>query len=229
MRLLVALFCFLTQVVCAKDKDIAWESCKQQTLSHLPEIHGWCTAEKATKMMDLIYTIRPTVCVEIGVFAGASIYPTASALQFLGKGQIYGIDPWTHEECLTSYVKDDANYQWWSQVDLENIYALYLAMIAHYDLEPYCTTFRTTSREAVHYFPDESIDILHIDGNHSPLIALEDAKLFLPKVRKGGYIWLDDIDWPETRLAFKYLNKTCVLDEEGSLSSQVALFQKPYD
>ncbi|MBS0620561.1 MAG: class I SAM-dependent methyltransferase [Verrucomicrobia bacterium] len=207
-------------------EEQAWENYKWEALTHLKSFEGWCTMEKASKMMDLILETKPKICVEIGVFAGASVYPTACALKYIGQGQIFGIDPWSNSESVKAFEENDENYNWWNKLDHEDIYRQYLGMINGYDLNAFATTMRTTSKAAVNYFPDESIDILHIDGNHSPMIALEDAKMYLPKVKKGGYIWFDDADWHETTIAVAFLKEHCFLDEAGSVGTHVALFRK---
>jgi len=70
------------------------------------------------------------------------------------------------------------------------------------------------------------IDILHIDGNHFEDIALGDAEIWLPKVKKGGYIWFDDANWPETRRAVQFMKENCDLDMERSIGDDCYLFQK---
>src|ERR1700730_11515979 len=61
---------------------------------------GWCSEEKALNFVDLILTAKPKVCVEIGVFGGASLIPTAFALKHLKEGIVIGIDPWDNSECI---------------------------------------------------------------------------------------------------------------------------------
>ena len=109
-------------VIPAFSGNTDWLSCQNKVLSHQAELQGWCTPEKARGMMDLIYEVKPQICVEIGVFGGASIYPTASALKFLKQGKVYAIDPWVNSYCLDGYASDDPNYQWWSRVDLNYIH-----------------------------------------------------------------------------------------------------------
>jgi hypothetical protein len=85
---------------------------------------------------------------------------------------------------------------------------------------------RMTSKESVIFFPDNSIDILHIDGNHSEDPALFDAKNWLPKVRPGGYIWFDDANWPTTKKAVDYLLETCELDPSSKREDAYLLLRK---
>lgn len=172
-----------------------WKRHKRKVLSHQKSIPGWCSIEKANRLMNLIYDIRPKICVEIGVFGGSSIYPMASSLKFLEEGVIYAIDPWSNEECIKGYEIDDPNYGWWNEVNLEKTYLDFLTMLKRYHISKYCIPMKMTSKQALSTFKDGSIDILHIDGSHVADIVMEDAKMYLPKVKKGGYIWFDDVHW----------------------------------
>ncbi len=202
-----------------------WQLYQREVLSHQTSLEGWCTPEKARNMMDLICEVKPEVCVEIGVFGGASIYPTASALKFLNQGQVYAIDPWANSYCLDGYTHDHPNYQWWNRVDLNYIYRTFVNMLNNYQLRSYCTILQMTGSTALDRFDDESIDILHIDGNHSESIALGDVQMYLPKVKKGGYIWLDDANWPSTSLAREFLYANCIKDNSRS-TAEYFLFRK---
>jgi predicted O-methyltransferase YrrM len=205
----------------------SWSSFKQETLSHLLETGDWCSAEKAEKMMDLIYETHPRICVEIGVFTGSSIYPTAKALKYLNQGTVYAIDPWSQEECVQGYAPGDPNYLWWSSIDLESIYLRFQSLLSQHELEPFCTTLRMTSQAALSHFADGSIDILHIDGNHTADVALSDAGNWLPKVKEGGYIWFDDANWPTTAKAVAYLQDRCEINLAYSVGNACLLFRKP--
>ena len=203
---LIATLALSTSLI-AHDKQ--WEACKETVLEGLPHIQGWCRPEKATHMMDLIYKEHPKVCVEVGVFGGSSIYPTAQALKYLGEeGVVYAIDSWRNSDSLQGTTPGDANYQWWKKLNLEEIYNGFISMLDWYSLRNQCQVLRMTSEEAVTKFADNSIDILHIDGNHHE--GLRDAKLWLPKVKPGGHIWFDDANWHETADAIAYLNEVCL-------------------
>jgi predicted O-methyltransferase YrrM len=49
------------------------------------------------------------------------------------------------------------------------------------------------------------IDLLHIDGSHSVNEALHDVTNWTKLVSPGGYVVLDDINWPSVDLAHTYL------------------------
>ncbi len=196
--------------------DEGWKTYQKDTLKMQSKLPGWCTQEKAAKMMDLIYEIKPTVCVEIGVFGGSSLIPTARALKYLKQGKVYAIDPWARLECLEGYSDQDPNYEWWSQINLEQIYQDFRTALYRLRLNPYCVVMRMTGEKALENFTDGSIDILHIDGNHTEDVALRDAQMYLPKMKKGGYIWFDDANWSSTRKAWEFLSLNCTKDEEHS-------------
>jgi hypothetical protein len=193
-----------------------WQNYQKEVLSVQATLPGWCVKEKATKMMDLIYEVKPEVCVEVGVFGGSSLFPTACALQYLGHGQVYAIDPWANLECLEGYSDQDPNYLWWNMINLEQIYQDFRTVLYRFRLDPYCVVMRTTGEKALESFADGSIDILHIDGNHTEEVALKDAQMYLPKMKAGGYIWFDDINWSSTKKAWEYLSLHCIKDEERS-------------
>lgn len=202
-----------------------WKNYQSKVLSYQSQIPGWCSLEKAAAMMDLIYEVRPEICVEIGVFGGSSIYPTASALKFLQHGKVYAIDPWKTSPCLEGYAPENANYQWWGQVNLEQIYLGFIEMLRKFQILSYCEVFRMRSDESLDLFVDNSIDILHIDGNHTEDVAISDAQMYLPKVKKGGYIWFDDINWATTGPAVAFLSLYCTRDEQRS-TKEYCLFIK---
>jgi hypothetical protein len=183
---------------------------KVHVCAHLPYLHGWCSKEKALNFIDLVLQVKPQVCVEIGAFGGSSVLPVAYALKLLNKGIVIGIDPWDKIEVLKYFdPKEDAkNIEYWDKfVDFDNIYHSYLNMISYHGLEKYCKTLRMTSEKAASQL--ETIDILHIDGNHNEAVALQDVKLYLPKVRMGGYVWLNDSTWPCMQPAIELLQEHC--------------------
>ena len=200
-------FCLLALVHVQADPQA--DTLKQQVLVELPKIAGWCSLEKASHFIDLIIETQPKVCVEIGVFAGSSLFPVASALRFLGEGIVIGIDPWDQWECIKYFTSkmDDVHLKWWMHVDLESIYHSYCAMLKKFSLENYCLTIRATSEMAVSQIP--SIDILYIDGNHSELSYVQDVQLYLPKVNPGGYIWINDTLNINAQVALECLMKQC--------------------
>jgi hypothetical protein len=188
----------------ASDKEV-FAACKESIVPLVPHIPGWCSQKKAEAMMDLIFEVKPTVCVELGVFAGASILPTASALKCLGRGIVYAIDPWDNYECTKFFPETSPHKQWWNDIDLNYMYHYFLELIKSHQLSKCCFVLKSTSENAV--FAVDKIDILHIDSTHCDESALLDVTLYVPKVKLGGYIWFDG--WNSTPNAFEYVKKSC--------------------
>ncbi|OGN62394.1 MAG: hypothetical protein A3F09_00860 [Chlamydiae bacterium RIFCSPHIGHO2_12_FULL_49_11] len=155
-------------------------------------VEGWCSEEKTRLIVETILSAKPEVCVEIGVFGGASILPIAMSLKTLGKGKVYAIDPWTNVECLKG--QDKPNADWWGSVNLEQVFQSYNRMISHNNLSGFVQTLRMTSEDAAGMVSQE-IDLLHIDGNHSTDAVKIDVEVYFPRVKMGGYVLCDDWLW----------------------------------
>lgn len=204
----IACFAFALSPLYA-DVNSEEDELKQEVCNILPSLHGWCSQEKAIHFIDLILKVRPKVCVEIGVFAGASIYPVASALKLLNHGVVIAIDPWSPTESLKNLDPhlDQHHIHWWKNIDYNQVYSSYLSLLKMFSLEDVCITIRAPAERAVKVIG--TIDILHIDGNHSETSFTNAVKLYLPKVRSGGYIWLNDCLWTEAQTAMDLLLEEC--------------------
>ena len=153
---------------------------------------GWCSQEKMFNMVDLILEVKPEVCVEIGVFGGASLIPTACALKYLDHGVAIGIDAWDNSECIKhlDIIEEKEHVDWWSKVKLSDVYYAFLDKLVIFELEDYARIIKKTSDRAETEI--EEIDILHIDGHRSEEQTMRDVNNYFPKVRSGGYIWMGD-------------------------------------
>ena len=183
---------------CIKQKNVAslnsledqnFLNLKKQVFDSLRD--SWCSKEKANLIMELILLNKPKVCVEIGVFTGSSFLPMAAALRFVNQGHAYAIDAWSNSEAIKGIPLNDPNYQWWSAVDMQQIYVNFVGTIDHWSLGSYCTNIHLPSKEASLQF--DRIDFLCLDGNFSENGSLEDVMFYLPKVSSGGYILLSNL------------------------------------
>jgi len=83
------------------------------------------------------------------------------------------------------------------------------------DLSETVTLLRNPSQDSFIDFALESIDILHIDGNHNEMNVSRDILLYLPLVKKGGFIIMDDSNWSGVRNAIsKFILGNCDLVED---------------
>lgn len=183
---------------------------KREVSEVLPTLYGWCSLEKAFNLIDLVLDTKADLYVEIGVYGGASLFPVASAMKFLGKGLAIGIDPWDKFECIRYYdpEKEALDLHWWGNLNFQYIYSSYLAMIEKNQLEPYIFNLKTTSLDAAQKILDP-IDILYIDGNHNEIITVWDVLNYFPLVRSEGYIILNDFLDPRKQKARSILSGLC--------------------
>lgn len=198
------------------------ETLKFQVAATLPNLHGWCSREKAMAFIDLILEEKPKVWVEVGVFGGSSLFPVLAAFKYLDEGMAIGIDAWDKIECIKYFdpVKDKSDLKWWGNLNIQMIYRSYLDMIEVHGFNSYIITIRAKAEEAIDEIQGE-IDVLHLDGNHSEVPSLRDAEIYLPKVRSGGYIWMNDSLWASRQKAVDFLLKSCdvvqVIDQGNCL------------
>ncbi len=177
------------------------------------QLHGWCPDEKARELRDLVRTHRPTLCVEIGVFGGKSLIPIAEGLRLNGGGVVHGIDPWTKTAALEGGAGGPEHVEWWGKIDLEVIYRDFMEAVVDRGLSEQVQVMRMTAEQAASRFSTGSIGLLHIDGNHSEATSTRDVRTWLPKVRPGGWIVMDDTGpaWPSTARAVAMLDAECDL------------------
>lgn len=186
------------------------ESLKNQIEATVPHLEGWASIEKALAMADLIIETAPVFTVEIGVFGGRSLIPQAMAFRELKRGFVVGIDPWNVPSAIEGE-SDVANQEWWGEkVDFDAIHKLCMQALQSLELLPWARILRMTSEEALDLQfakPNgRTIDIIHIDGNHSEVASVRNVLDYLPLVTPGGYVWFDDSDWQTTQAAVKLMD-----------------------
>jgi predicted O-methyltransferase YrrM len=198
---------------------------RQDIINVISPLHGWCNAEKAIAMAELVLEKHPNTIVEIGVFGGRSLIPQAMALRENKKGTIYGIDSWRTRDTLEGNISD-ADKEWWSKsVDLHGIHASCMDAIWAAGVDQQCVIIRNASQHVPKLFPG-GIDILHIDGCHSEQSSVRDVQLYVPQMNYGSYIWFDDASWPTTQKAIGLLREKYVPVRKVD---DCVLFQKKFE
>jgi len=210
MKNLMFVFACCCSALAAEEPEISVDALKQEVFEVIPTLYGWCSKEKADNFIDLVLDVKPQVYVEIGVFGGSSLFPVASALKYLGEGVVIAIDPWDKKETIKYFdpTEDATDLKWWTSINFERIYYSYMHLIKRFDLEEYCLTMKMTSEKAAPKI-NTPIDILYIDGNHSEACSIQDVELYLPKVKEGGYIWMNDTLWASRQQAVELLSDAC--------------------
>ena len=135
-------------------------------LQHLP-FAFWLTGQQ-----------RPRAIVELGTHRGASYFGFCQAVTHLGlPTRCYAVDTWKGDDHSGHYGADI-----YTSVEAHNR-ALYSG---------FSTLMRMRFAEALEYFPDGDIDLLHIDGFHTYEAAREDFDTWLPKLSDRGIVLLHD-------------------------------------
>lgn len=166
----------------------------QRFIGGKPE--GWCSQAKAQLLVDLVLEHKPALACEIGVWGGASLIPIALALEQLGKGKVFGIDPWTPADAIEGML-EQANVDWWKGVSYEQPFRSCLAHIHGLGLTGYVEILRARSEDVVGKFADASLGLIHFDGNHSKGVSLRNVTAYWPKLAPGAIAVLDDVNWTE--------------------------------
>lgn len=151
--------------------------------------HGWCSYEKAHALSAACFALRPETVVEIGVYAGRSLFPMALALQQIGRGRVIGIDP--YDAAASAAGEVDANKMWWAGLDHSVIERDFLDCVDAMELREFVTLVKQRSDDVP---PPENVGLLHVDGSHTEQ-AIRDVRRFAHNVILGGVVCLDDILW----------------------------------
>lgn len=175
------------------------ESLAEHIYDQIYSVGDWCTRDKVSVLVEYVTRSNPTVAVEIGVFLGQSAFAIAMCLKAVGHGTLFAVDPWSVDAALEGS-NDPENDAWWGAQDMERIYRRFLSWRESLELVDTVEVLRMRSDEAAASFR-QAVDFLHIDGNHSEEISTQDVNLWLPKTSPGGYVVLDDTNWPTTARA----------------------------
>jgi predicted O-methyltransferase YrrM len=149
--------------------------------------------------------------VEIGVYAGRSAFAIGLGLEFVGEGELWGIDCWSPGPCGEGLEDGDANKEWWSQHALHEQIEKDCFRVRHeLGLSSRVQLIKSTSRQAKERVEEWGpLDLLHIDGNHSEKVSCEDVEAYVPLLKSGGQLWFDDINWDTTKEAQKKVEGFC--------------------
>lgn len=177
-------------------------------LNAILAVRGWCDRGKAQWVYDTVRglaqdTPGPLACVEIGVYGGRSFLPAALALRDHGSGHAVGVDPYMLESAVEGDPKDAEG--WVREGELEKFHAFLTARILEWGLGHFCSLLRAPSQCCHQLFGP--LDYLHVDGCHAEQVALRDVTLWVPKVRPGGVVVLDDVDWESLQPARAFVRE----------------------
>ena len=184
---------------------------------------GWCDPKKASDLADLVINTKAKSIADVGVFEGKSTLALAYACKLIGSGVVYGVDSWKKEDCIDD--ETQANKDWWSTLDLNAHYESFLRHVVRAEVGRHINVCRMTSWDASRMLPN--MDLIHIDANHAEWPSTSDVVNWLPKLKIGGYIVMDDVNWASTQTAIRFVEKYCKLISKNELSeSHYSIYQK---
>ena len=164
-----------------------------EAMKDLPQ--GWF--HHGRKILELLETHKPKVCVELGSWRGASAIAMARVVR-QWKGTVTCVDTWTGDAFSGGVTE--------SRVRPPNMVGEIVTNIVEADVAASIRLVVAPTVEAAKWW-NEPIDFLYIDADHSYAACLADLEAWVPHVRPGGLIAGDDYGnptFPGTRMAWNY-------------------------
>jgi hypothetical protein len=133
---------------------------------------------------------------EIGVYGGASLF---HVFENAPNGtKCVGIDPF---DTITIFngkpeTEVDSTVVANARAFLKQNYERITHAIECNSVQEFIAIKRQTAASAAATFGDHSIDVLHVDGDHSADGVYDDLSNYQSKMRPGGILIGDDADWP---------------------------------
>jgi len=152
-------------------------------------VPGWRLAEESMALAAIAYELPAgATIVEVGAYMGRGTVVLAAARRLRGDGMVHAIDPFdcSGDEYSTPFYKQ--LLQEHGAASLQDVFRSHLTRFA---LENTVTVHPGQSRQIGSAWTDP-IDLLLLDGDHSPAGAREAFETWVPFVRSGGTIAIDN-------------------------------------
>ncbi len=122
--------------------------------------------------------LKPKIFIELGTHYGNSYFAFCQAIKKLDiETKAYAVDTWEGDEHAGFYGNEVFNYV--NKINNDNF--------SHFS-----NLLKLTFDDALNYFSDNSVDLLHIDGLHTYEAVKHDFENWLPKMSDKGVIILHD-------------------------------------
>jgi Methyltransferase domain len=136
---------------------------------------------------------RNSVGAEIGVYKGVF---SQEILKLVCPAKLHLIDPWMFQP------SPEFSRAWYggvlgeSQAAMDGIYHSVVEKFRPNIVSGEVEVHRGRSAEIVSKFPDQYFDWIYVDGDHRYEGVMQDLKVFLPKLKQGGFVAGDDYHNP---------------------------------
>jgi len=128
----------------------------------------------------IVEALRPATFIELGCHSGNSYSSFAQAVQTLNLSTAcYAVDTWLGDPHAGTF--DESVFEEWSEYH-DRRFASFSRLV------------RSTFDEALDYFCDGTIDLLHIDGYHTFDAVSHDFEAWRPKMSDRGVVLCHDIN-----------------------------------
>jgi len=144
----------------------------------LTDITSW--HEHIPFAFTIMQMLKPKIFVELGTHKGDSYCAFCQAVNVLGLDTAcYAVDTWEGDEHSGFYGSE-----------------ILEELKAYHDLlyKGFSQLIQSRFEEALDYFSDGSIDLIHIDGCHTYDAIKHDFEAWLPKMSQHGVVLLHDIN-----------------------------------
>jgi len=128
---------------------------------------------------DLFTNLKPGLVVELGSYVGTSFFSFCQAVKDSNLStSLFAVDTWKGDKHIDFYG--------------DEVWELFNKIKNRYYKELNTNILKTTFDQAVLSFEDDSIDILHIDGEHTYNVVKHDFDTWKSKVKNEGIILFHD-------------------------------------
>ncbi len=205
-------------------------------------IYGESNDDKLAAMMAALATAPTGDVVEIGSLMGRSAFVLLYLARRYRLGSLLTVDPWAFEDCVQADSPEglkEVSGEWDFDVLSQGLHVhlapllpddqAHLRMPSRAGFQHYASG-AVIHAQAGHAVPFErGIGCIHIDGNHDHPAVREDCELWLPLLKPGSWLILDDYVWAHgdgpRRVGDDLLERCAVLIERAFVSGK-ALFIK---
>lgn len=173
-------------------------------------IPGMSDNQKLKSLVSLFSRVPSGDVVEIGSYWGRSAYALAFLAQQYHTGSMISVDPWDVASISSQGEGTELVDKTAMLIDWDAVHRGFIVAVSGLNNINY---IRQPAEEAIHVYEAVSkegqlttdelgsvsvsgeIALLHIDGNHKYEQVKKDILLWLPYVKTGGWVLVDDYEW----------------------------------